>query len=271
MSYVNIDDYDIYYESYGEGETVIFLNGIMMSALSWRPFLDSFKNYRLILIDFVDQGKSSKGRGEYTQDLHVEILNKFIEELNLGKVNLFGISYGGEVAMRFSLKYKEKLKSLMLANTTCYTNHLMKDIERLWDYAASTYDNKVFFSATMPFIYSHKFYEENNEWLKEREKLFETAFTKEWYDGFRRAIKSASTLDLREEIEKIDIPTLIIGGDLDIITPLPYQEEIYKRIKTSNMVVIKDSGHGSMYEKPSEFCTILIGFLQTYNSKISIT
>ncbi|WP_315118373.1 alpha/beta hydrolase [uncultured Clostridium sp.] len=270
MGYVNIDDYDIYYESYEEGETVIFLNGIMMSTLSWNPFLDSFKDYRLILIDFVDQGKSSKGREEYTQNLHVEILNKFIEELNLGKVNLFGISYGGEVAMKFALKYKEKLKSLMLSNTTCYTNYLMKDIERLWDYAASTYDGKVFFSATMPFIYSHKFYEENSKWLKEREELFQTVFSKEWYDGFRRAIKSASDLDLRKEIEKIDIPTLIIGGDLDIITPLSYQEEIYKRIENSNMVVIKDAGHGAMYEKPSEFSNTLLGFLQNYHNKINI-
>jgi len=270
MATIKVMNYELYYESYGEGEPLIFLNGIMMSAQSWRPFKDSFKGYKLILLDLIDQGGSSKGKEFYDQSLHVEIIKEFIDNLGFEKVHLFGISYGGEVAQRFALTYSYRLHSLSLSNTNCYTNNLMKDIERLWDYAASTYDGHVFFKATMPFIYSYKYYEEKGPWLKAREELFCKVFTKEWYEGFRRAIKSASTLDLREEIKNISLPTLIIGSTLDTITPLPYQEEIYSKIKGSKFLIIKDAGHASMYEKPQEFASILKGFLDSLKEPIVI-
>ncbi|WP_055665598.1 alpha/beta fold hydrolase [Desnuesiella massiliensis] len=270
MAKVTLNDYELNYEIYGEGEPLIFLNGIMMSTLSWRPFVDFFKDYKLIFIDLIDQGSSSKGKEGYTQDIHVDMLEEFFNKMNVNKVHMLGISYGGEVAMKFALKYPEKLYSLILSNTTSYTNELMKDIEDIWAYAAGTYNGRIFFKATMPYIYSYKFYEENAKWLKDRENLLVNSLTPEWYDGFIRAIRSASTLNITEAIETIELPTLIIGADLDVITPLPYQEVINKKIKDSRFVVIKDSGHASMYEKPYEFAALVNGFLKNYDKKINI-
>ncbi|MEA4827267.1 MAG: alpha/beta hydrolase [Clostridium sp.] len=272
MPKIDVMNYEINYEVHGNenGEPLIFLNGIMMSTLSWAPFIEAFSDYKAIFIDFFDQGASSKAEKPYTQDLHVEVLKELIEKLNLGKVHLFGISFGGEVAMKFALKYQDMIESLILSNTVSETNPLMHDIEEMWDYAASTYNGSVFFYATMPFIYSAKFYKENIEWLKERAELFKDAFTPEWYDGFRRAIRSAHNLNITDEIHKITVPTLIMGGDLDILTPLENQETIHRKIKNSKMVIMKDAGHGSMYEKPYEFATSVLGFLKTYNKPITI-
>lgn len=272
MPKIKINGRNIYYEIHGEGETVIFLNGIMMSTASWAPFINGnvFEGLRVILIDLVDQGRSDRADEPYTQDFHVETLRAFIEELDLGRVHLMGISYGGEVSMKFALKYQDKLKSLILSNTTSYTNHIMRDIEGSWDYAAGTHDGKTFFKVTMPTIYSSKFYEENIGWLREREKAFSMALTDEWYERFRRAAKSASDLNITDELHKIEVSVLIIGSEFDTITPVRYQEEIHRRIKNSKMVVIKDSGHASMYEKPYEFALLLVGFLKTYNKEIKI-
>lgn len=270
MSKVVVGEYELNYEIYGEGEPIIFLNGIMMSALSWRPFIKFFSGYKLIFLDLIDQGMSSKGKESYTQDLHVDMIYEFLNTMGIEKTHILGISYGGEVAMKFALKHSEKIYSLILSNTTSYTNHLMKDIEEIWYYAAGTYDGKVFFKATMPYIYSHKFYEENEEWLKNREKAIINTFTPEWYEGFRRAIRSASYLNITEDLEKIKVPVLIISSEYDIITPVIYQEEIHKKIKNSRMLVIKQAGHASMYEKPYEFAACINGFLKNYNDKINI-
>lgn len=271
MPKVLIQGKNIYYETYGEGEPLVILNGIMMSTESWKPFIDvlSSKN-KLVLLDFIDQGQSDKVEYEYSQDLHVEILRELFNILEFDKVNLVGISYGGEVAQRFALKYEDKLISLVLANTTSYTNHILKDIGDSWIYAAKTYDGLAFFKATMPYIYSAEFYEENINWLKEREKSFSISLKPEWYEGFIRLVRSAEDLNITEEIHGIKVPTLIIGAEYDATTPLRYQEEIQKRIPDSKLIVIKGSGHATMYEKPYEFTTAILGFVESCKREIRI-
>ncbi|WDC84938.1 alpha/beta hydrolase [Caloramator sp. mosi_1] len=124
--------------------------------------------------------------------------------------------------------------------------------------------------ATLPYIYSQRFYEENFEWINQRIDLFEGLFTKEWYDGFRRAVKSADELNILDRISEITVPTLIISSELDIITPASYQLEIKNRIQNSRWIEIKEAGHASMYERPNEFALAVIGFLKTAEFEIKI-
>ncbi len=269
MTKISIQGKNMHYEVYGQGEPLVILNGIMMSTGSWTSFVDAFsENNKLVLVDFIDQGQSDKLEDQYSQDLHVEMLNELFDKLNLGKVHLLGISYGGEVAQRFALKHEDKLLSLILANTTSYTNKILEDIGDGWVHAAKTHNGSKFFKATMPYIYSPEFYEENIRWLHEREKAFSQATKAEWYEGFIRLVRSAEGLDNRGEISKIKVPTLIIGAEYDATTPIRYQEEMQKQIPNSRLVVIKGSGHASMYEKPYEFTSIVIGFIQISNKKI---
>lgn len=262
MAIVNIDGMDIYYEAYGEGEVIILLNGIMMSTASWQGYIEALsKNNKLILVDFIDQGQSEKVDYQYTQDLHVETLKGLFDYLEVKKVHMVGISYGGEVAMKFTLKYQDYLSSLILANTTSYTNHNLKDVGKSWINAAETYDGSNFFKTTIPVIYSPEFYEENIEWLRKREEMFTNIFTKEWYDAFVRLTISAEDLNITDELYKINVPTLIMGSDEDVVTPLKYQKVIHEKIKDSRFVIFNNSGHASMYEKPYEFLIQILGFV----------
>jgi pimeloyl-ACP methyl ester carboxylesterase len=261
----------MFYETYGEGEPLVILNGIMMSTASWNGFIDAFsERNKLVLLDLIDQGRSDKADGPYKQDMHVEMLKELFDKLGFQKVHLLGISYGGEVAQKFALKYQDMLYSLILADTTAYTNKLMGDIEELWDYAAGINNGHIYFKATMPYIYSTEFYEQNIEWLKAREETFAKADMRIWYEGFRRAIRSASDLNIIDELHNITVPTLIIGSEFDIMTPTRYQEEIHKRIKGSRFVIIKGAGHASMYERPYEFAAVVLGHLSVYNKSIAI-
>lgn len=271
MPKVKIKDKNIYYEVYGEGEPLVILNGIMMSTGSWSAFVDILSaNNKLVLVDFIDQGQSDRADEQYSQDFHVECLIELFDKLNLGQVHLLGISYGGEVAQRFALKHQDRLLSLILSNTTSHTNKLLKDIGESWIYAAKTYDGRVFFKSTMPFIYSAEFYEKNIDWLMAREEAFSLSLKPDWYEGFIRLVRSAEDLNITDQIHKIKVPTLIIGSEFDATTPLKYQEEMQKRIPNSKLVVVKGSGHALMYEKPQEFITLVLGFVKSYNSEIKI-
>lgn len=61
MAYFDFQGKQVYYEVYGEGKPLVILNGIMMSTASWRYFTDVFSNQNmLVLVDFLDQGRSQK-------------------------------------------------------------------------------------------------------------------------------------------------------------------------------------------------------------------
>src|SRR5690554_2595670 len=134
MAYFDFQGKKIYYETHGEGKPLILLNGIMMSTKSWGIFVEAFSaNNRLILLDFLDQGQSDKVYEEYTQDLQVEVLYALIKELGYDKVNLLGISYGEEVALRFIANYEDKVERLVLFNTSHRTSPWLKDIGDAWN------------------------------------------------------------------------------------------------------------------------------------------
>lgn len=272
MSLIEVNHKKAYYEVHGDGETsLVILNGIMMSCASWQPFIGMLsKQFKVVLLDFYDQGKSEYLDFTYTQDLQVELVKELLTALDLQQVTLMGISYGGEVAMKFAIKYQHMLSKLILANTTAYTNQQLKAIGDSWIYSAKTYDGKQFFKATIPPIYSTEFYESRVEWLDARERLFDKVFDEKWYEGFIRLVISAEKHDIRDQINAIKLPTLIIGADEDIITPLPCQEQIYQEIENSRFVVIKHCGHASMYERPIEFFGAVIGFIMTGHEVFTI-
>lgn len=272
MPFLKVSQKNVYYEIHGDQEnTLVILNGIMMSCASWQPFLKLLKNHvKVVLIDFFDQGKSDYLEDNYTQDLQVDLVHEVIQALDLKQVTLLGISYGGEVAMQYAIRYKSHLNRLILANTTAYTNQQLKAIGDSWIYAAKTYDGKQFFKATIPPIYSMAFYEKRIEWLEAREKLFVKLFNQSWYEGFIRLVISAETHDERENIAKIKVPTLIIGADSDMITPVSCQEELADKIADARFLVIRNCGHASMYEKPIEFFSAVLGFINTSEEEFDI-
>lgn len=271
MPYLEIKNKRIYYREHGEGEVVVFLNGMMMSTISWSPFIKVFsREYKMLLVDLIDQGFSDKADNDYDQNMHVEILKELLEELGYDKIHLFGISYGGQVAQLFTLRYKDMVKSLILSNTTSNVdNHIKRNLQS-WYKAAKTYDSDLFLETVIPSLYSEKFYKENFEWFNGNKKQLKRILNKEWYEAFMRGIKSTYGFNISSEIKEFDIPTLIISSDLDEIMPIRYQKYIYEKTPCSRWILIKDSGHACIYEKPHEFISILLGFLKTIDFNMII-
>jgi pimeloyl-ACP methyl ester carboxylesterase len=264
-------EHKIHYEDMGEGEPILLLNGIFMSCASWTAFIPAFtKSNRLLLLDFIDQGLSDKSDREYDQNIQVEIIIALLDELRLDAVNVAGVSYGGEIAMKVAIRHPNRVKKLVLANTTAYTSKWLLDIGRSWEYAFESHDGRRFFKTCIPIIYSPKYYEENYEWASAREEMFVKLFTPEIYDAFGRLTRSAENHDERAEISKIKSPTLIISSDQDYVTPFFNQEELARFIPKSAHATIRNAGHASMYEKPSEFATLLLGFINNETEVIVI-
>jgi 3-oxoadipate enol-lactonase len=272
LSYFDFKGKKVYYETFGQGKPIVLLNGIMMSTVSWQAFKEVLStNNQLILVDFLDQGRSDKMEDTpYTQDIQVEVLKALFDELNLTKINLVGISYGGEVALEFSVRHEEYVDNMVLFNTTAKTTSWLKDIGVAWNRSAG--DPLDYYCTTIPVIYSPKFYNEKNEWMNNRKVLLtEKVFNqKPFMDSMVRLTESSDNHDVTGELPKIKIPTLIVSCENDYITPMPEQKLLHELISTSDLVVIPNTGHGSMYERPVLFTTLILGFINTTQKKFQI-
>ena len=113
----------VHYEVHGtEGTPIVLLNGIMMSTVSWRPFLPAMtRQNRGVLVDFFDQGNSARIEAGYDHGIQVELLDAVLaavaQQLSVERFAIMGISYGGEIAIQYALAHPERVGRLVLANT----------------------------------------------------------------------------------------------------------------------------------------------------------
>ncbi len=264
MSEFNFKNNIIHYEVYGEGKPLIILNGIMMTTKSWEIFKTAFsKNNKLILVDFLDQGASCRMTESYTQKDQVEVLRELYNELGIDKASLCGISYGGEVAIQFAIKYGDLVDKLVLSNTAGRTSPWLRDIGNAWN-AAGENENcgQQYYLTAIPVIYSPKFYEDRLDWMKNREKILVPYFNdKTVMATIKRLVISAENYNEVNNLEKITAKTLVISCDEDYLTPMKEQNILKSKIPNSQLVIIPEVGHASMYEKPELWATLVLGFV----------
>ena len=261
MSHIQTSYGSIYTEHHdlGHQETLLVLNGIMMSTLSWALFLPTLsQRVNVVLVDMLDQGKSDKAKQTYTVHDQSVIIHEVLTALSLEKVHVCGISYGGEVAMDFALHYPQQVKSLMLFNTTAKTSLWLRDIGESWIAAAN--DPLAFYYTTIPTIYSHQFFEANQAWMTQRKQVLLDVFAnRAFMDSMIRLTHSSEAFDVLEQLNQINVPTLVVSSDLDTITPSYEQEKIAAKIPNAHHVMVKGSGHASMYEQPNTFVSLVFG------------
>jgi 3-oxoadipate enol-lactonase len=264
MATFQFNNKTIFYTTYGSGNPILLLNGIMMSTNSWKPFVETFsKDNFLILVDFLDQGQSDKLVGqEYTQVIQVALLVALLDHLKITQVNVVGISYGGSVALQFTIAHPDRVKRLVLFNATAHTSAWLMDIGHAWNKAAQSGDGAAYYYTAIPTIYSPQFYARRLDWMKNREKVLVPVFSNPNFTGAMvRLTNSSETHDVRAHLSDIKAPTLIVSSEFDYITPMPEQIFIHEHIPQSEFVILPGTGHASMYEKPLIFAALILGFV----------
>lgn len=273
MSSFLFEGKEVFYLSEGNGEALLLLNGVMMSTKSWAPFVPELaSSFRLIRVDFFDQGQSAKLIGEtYTQTIQVELLAALLKHLELDSAFVVGISYGGEVALQFAIRYPKLVRRLILLNACAYTSPWLKDIGRGWIAAGDTRNGQAYYQTTIPIIYSPVFYESKLDWMKKREGVLVPLFGDAGFlDQLKRLILSAESFDVRDQLRLVTSPTLIVSAEMDYLTPIQDQEFLFRHIVRSDWVKLPAAGHASMYEKPLLFVSLVKGYLSVKQTEYVI-
>ena len=265
MPVTKVNGINIYYEIHGEGEPVIFGNGVFSNTMGWIHQVPIFsKEYQVILYDMRGQGQSEKPDGQYSFEIHAEDQKALLDDLGISKVHHVGISYGAELGLVFALKFPEMLKSLVVCSAVSFVGPLLNEMGQLWRYACDIGDPDLFYHATVPLNFGETFIRENTAILEQTK----TRYAQLDYPPLVRLIDAFLKLDITDQLPQIKTPTCVIGGEMDILKPAyAYSKLIHDKLPNSEMVIVRNSGHAVTFENPEEFNNIVLEFLRKHSKK----
>ena len=184
-----------------------------------------------------------------------KFLQKFIEQKDYNNIHLMGNSLGGHVALVHVLKKPERIKTLILTGSSgLFENGMGDSYPKRGD--KEYIRNKTAMTFFDPAMATDELVDEVFEITNNRLKVIKII----------ALAKSAIRNNLGEELNQIKVPTCLIWGKNDIVTPPFVAEEFKKLIPNSELHFIDKCGHAPMMEVPEEFNKILEGFLAKHTS-----
>jgi len=251
---------ELYYELHGpETAPVLALsNGILMSTASWAFQTPAFsKHYRLLLYDCRGQWQSDHPDGPYSMELHADDLAALLDALGIERAHIGGISYGGEVAQAFALKYPARVRSLILADTVSEVGPELRMVVESWMAPARAGDAPGFFNATVPWNFAPEFIRANPALLENARRRYALLD----FPAVIRLCECFLGMDLTERLGEIKAPTCIVAGERDLIKGPAYAEILRRAIPHAELHLVRGAGHAVCWERGNEFNTIILGFL----------
>jgi len=275
MPYVNVgkensSDIDLYYEDHGSGNPVVLIHGYPLSGASWEKQLPVLLDagHRVITYDRRGFGKSSQPTTGYNYDTFAEDLHKVVTHLKLRDFALVGFSMGGGEVARYLGKYGSKgvSKAVFISSVPPF---LLKTPDNPEGVDGSVFEGiqKAVVADRYAFFtdFFKNFY---NTDLMLGKRVSEQAVQASW--NLAAGASATASLacvptwheDFRNDLSKIDVPTLVIHGDADRILPISASGlRTAKLIKGARLVVVKDGPHCITWTHAEEVNSELVSFL----------
>ena len=261
MTTVQVNGVKLYYEFHGpeDAPVLVLNNGIIMNAAtSWVYQTKTLsKQYRLLQYDCRGQGQSDHPENPYSMEAHADDLSALMDTLNIETAHIAGISYGGEVAQAFSLKYPDKVRSLVLMDTVSEVTIELRLIIQSWVDALKTGDALAFFNVTVPWNFSPEFIANNTALLEDAKKRYALLD----FPAIIRLCNAFLAVNFTKRLGEIKVPTCIMVGELDLLKGVRYAEILKENISHAEYHILMGAGHASCWERPQEFNSIILGFL----------
>jgi 3-oxoadipate enol-lactonase len=266
MPYHTIDSINLYYELINPKSTkatLVFFNGVMASASSWKAQVDVFKKhgFRILIHDLRGQLKSDKPQGPYSFKQHAQDSVSLMKACGIKQAHLIGTSYGGEVALSVAIHFPEVVQSLSVINSVSELDQTLIRFVSSWKMMAQTYDGELFFRGMLPGVYHPVYLEANKDLLDLRAKQF-ASLPKDYFDGQIALYDTfMSDLNLTPFLHQIKVPVLIVAGEDDVLKPRRFSDIMAKEIPHAQYALIPECGHVTIFEKPEVLSSLLLGFI----------
>lgn len=235
---------------------LVLVHSLGADSRMWEDQLSELGRYRrLVWVDLPGHGSSNANEGEYTiRDLALDIVD-VARTAGLTRFDICGISLGGLISLWIASNLPERVETLVAANTAARIGTRESWSERID--AVLDGGMGAIREAVVPRFITTDLEQRRPEAFRNVYRMFDT-IDPVGYAGCCAALRDA---DLRDSVERIDAPTLLIGGTEDIATPPETMEELHDSIGGSRLTLIEGAAHLSNVDQPERFNQAVVSAL----------
>lgn len=250
---------ELHYELQGNGETLVFVNGLTMDSSSWKPLELHFEAYQTLRYDCRGQGESDKPPGPYSPEQHADDLVALLDGLGLSDVHLVGLSNGGLISMLTAgrLAATKRINSVVTIDSLLSVDPILKTILLSWKVALVSGGPGLRFDVATPWVWGYRFINEHLEDVLAFRNLAEHADAV----AIASLIDGAAEFDsAREQWSRYKGRSLAIVGEDDLLTPPRYSQEIVDYAFDGRLEVLPEAGHAAPIERPAAVAELIKSF-----------
>ena len=253
---------ELNYADVGQGEPVVFLNGLAGDHLYWNGQVRHFAGrFRCLALDNRDAGQSDYSLTPYSIADLADDVAALLAALDLPPAYVVGLSLGGMIAQELALRHPRRVRGLCLAGTLARADDWFRATLATYGHIRrQVADTPAFFEALLPWLVSHRFFESATkvEWLR---ALLRQSPYPQRIDGFFRQFAAMERHDTLDRLPQVGCPVLVAVGEDDLIVPPRYSREIAARLPQARLELLGGVGHAPPVEDPRTFNRLLAGFL----------
>ena len=280
------DGIPLHYEMAGKGKPIVFVHGWAMNSNVWKYQMDELsKDFQVIAVDLRGHGKSeippfpplSKGGGGGF-DKFVNDLKELVDFLSIEKFTLAGWSMASFIIARYYFKYPEDVEKLIFISGTpkflsendyscgqpvIMAKRLEQNLKRnnpLSPFDKGDYENHIREFCGKLFISGERI---DDSKLSEIESLMFNEDFPPSSDVVLQTLNSLLKDDIRDNLNDIKVPTLIIHGSIDKICPVGADRYMAKKIPDSKLIILEGVGHAPFLTQPERVNKEIKEFIAT--------
>jgi pimeloyl-ACP methyl ester carboxylesterase len=260
MQRIKSGDAEIAYWAIGDGAPIVLLHPFPANHEFWQPVAQTLATrYRVILPDLRGHGESEIGEGPATMEKHAADIARVMDDADVGRAPLIGVSIGGYVLFEFWRKNRGRVAALGLCNTKAPADNTEARAGRL-QVANDVLERgtEPFFESMIPRLLGKTTRETRPDLVDDALRMMRQMSPTDVAQVQRGM---AERPDSVETLKTINVPTLLVTGDEDILTGINEAELMHQHIASSQLKVIPKAGHYSPWERSDSVSILLRQFL----------
>lgn len=257
MEKARVNGITIAYEMAGQGEPLLLIHGAGVSRLEWKPQLEALGEYfRLVMPDVRGHGDSEQTKTPYTMKLFADDMIALLDALKLEQVLILGHSMGGTIAQQMAVDHPERVKGLVLAETSYGTAN--EPLLRWAGVAAEWMMRLVGVKRLIPM--SAKQFARGS---KETESMLLEAFEPQVKTpaNFINIAHANNLFDGKGVLHRIQCPTLVLIAEHNRVTH-KFGHYMAEAIPDARLQTIPNAGHTLNWDNAAAFNRVVVNFLK---------
>lgn len=261
MSKAALNGINLYYEEEGEGPALVLISGYTTDISAWDSIRHKLaEHFRLILVDNRGAGRSDSPDVCFNIEMMAEDIKALMAFLHLPSSYILAHSMGTAIAQTLSIKYPMLIKKMVLANPMIHFRPVPSAAFRFFLKMRQQGTSLVTMTeGVMPWLFSNHFLKDPDQIIKVLRIVSTYAYPQSLV-GQKRQLEALLDFNSKGWFKKIDVPTLVIGGEEDLICPGD-AERMYREISNAGLHIFQGQAHMEHIEKADEFADVVINFL----------